>query len=304
MAVQGPLSITLPPLVVQATSLFADYQYDFNGFLIGAGTNYKVMSVEGLFTLPDVYADDQARQGDDGDFSADDEVLGGKTFVFEIALLNEDSSPCDGLYEALSRATNFINRDIPLTIRRPGTADRVIDVRTRRRHFPANWNFTHGMGLGLLELKALDPRLYSSDTHQLNIGALANSQSGFGFPMGFPLGFGGILNTAGTISITNAGTYRTPATLRFDGPLTSPSVTHQQSGRTITLNASIAAGDNVVVDLEAHSVMYMGTTSRRNWMSPASRWFYMESGQNTLLFRSASAGEAGTLTVTWKDAWT
>lgn len=284
-------------------TLTDDFQYDIDGFTIGKGTPYKVMSIEGLFELPDVQSSDTGREGVDGDFSGDDEVLTGKTITVQLVLLDENRGASDSLYDALAAATNNISYDVPLTIRRPGKADRIIYVRTRRRAFRAGWNFSTGLGDGLIEFKALDPRMYSGATHSLLKGLGTSTQSGRGYPLSFPYGYGGILNTAGTINCYNAGNYSAPAVIRLDGPLTAPRITHQESGRTITLTTSIATGEFVLIDLDSHNLLYQGTSSRRAWLDPTSRWFMLAPGDNTLAFRSSGVNEAGTMTITWKDAW-
>lgn len=283
-----------------------DYQYELNGFLMGAGTSVRVTKVEGLFALPDVVSSDEQRDDGDGEYSSGDETLAGRTITFEVAL-EVEGAPADELYEKLQAATSVIRRSVPLKIQRPGRPERQVNCKIRRREFTSDAMFARGLGAGAVELKALDPRIYSSEEHSLDPPVGQYSLAGVGgvtFPMLMPLKFNSTPQPANVGIVRNAGTYPTPAVIRIFGPITDPVLENMSTGEDLVFNTTLGVGEYLEIDLDVHTIRLNGVAPRANTLDRVnSSWFLIEPGVWMFRLRGSDTNYLGTFDVTWRDAW-
>jgi phage-related protein len=81
----------------------------------------------------------------------------------------------------------------------------------------------------------------------------------------------------------------------------NPSITHQELGLTLAFNITIAAGDYLLVDSNARTVLLNGTASRYSTLVQPN-WFDLSPlTSNTIRFNGASG--AGTMTFSYRNAW-
>jgi hypothetical protein len=281
-----------------------DYQYDLNGLLIGKGTPYKVINIDGLFELPDVLSDDEPRPSVDGERSSNMETLAGRTISMDITMLTDEvpGKTADDLYDALQRVTSSIRTTFPFKIKRPGFPERSVDVKIRRRAFPANYDFSNGMAAGAIQLKALDPRIYASD---LSVGGpvgLSTVIGGLVFPHTVPFDFssGGVY---GIISAFNAGSYETAAVLTVSGgSVTNFTIEHLELGKVLAFTTALASPDSMIVDLGKKTAMLNGIANRRNIMTTA-QWFMLRPGNNSIRFNGTLVSGVPQLSAIWRNAW-
>jgi hypothetical protein len=126
---------------------------------------------------------------------------------------------------------------------------------------------------------------------------LPSSTGGFTFPHTFPFAINSTV-VSGQVSLFNAGNETGPVTMRIDGPCVGPVITHVGSGLQLIFSASLTlgVGEFLLVDMEAHTAMAQGQSSRANWITSRG-WSGLEPGNNTWAFTAASAS-ASLLTVT------
>lgn len=152
-----------------------------------------------------------------------------------------------------------------------------------------------------------DLQLVCPDSRKLSAGSARTLSTGLpavvgGLTVPFDVPFTiDASGSAGVLRVTNTGSVEAPATLRIDGPVQYPQITHAQSGRTIALDLLIDAGQHVDLDLDHRTVMLNGTTSRRGRMR--GDWFTLRPGLNTISWGAVAGTEDSTLTATWRDAW-
>lgn len=147
--------------------------------------------------------------------------------------------------------------------------------------------------------QALDPRMYDTALSTTVVSTPLTS-GGWTFPWTFDWTFGGG-SAGGTVFATNTGSAPAPWVARFDGPLVNPSITHQELGLTLLFNITLAAGDFLVVDSNAHTVLLAGTASRYSTLAQPN-WFDLSPlTSNTIRFNAASG--AGTMTFSYRNAW-
>lgn len=283
-----------------------DYQYEFNGLVMGRGTRIKVLKVEGLFQSPDIVTSDTQRQDGDGEYSSDDETFTGRVLDFELALLPGGVTPVDALYEELQAATSNIKDYFPLKIKRPGRPERQIDCKFRRRSFSSDGSFARGLGKGALQLKALDPLIYSSQLHQSDPFGESNPGlvEGRAYPRVYPLAYRTSATPSNVAVIRNAGTYPAPAMIRLFGPMPQPVLENLTTGNHLDFNTTLAAGEFYEINLDDSSILLNGQANKDRALNRAtSSWFKLVPGNNSLRLRSSGTEYAGQFTVQWRDAW-
>ena len=146
-----------------------------------------------------------------------------------------------------------------------------------------------------IQVIALDPRKLGAPL--TGSTGLPSSSGGFTFPHTFPFAINSTV-VSGQVSLFNPGNETGPVTLRIDGPIVGPIITHVGSGLQLVFSASLTlgAGEFLLVDMEAHTAMAQGQSSRANWILSRG-WSGLEPGNNTWSFAAAS-GTTGLLTVT------
>lgn len=175
------------------------------------------------------------------------------------------------------------------------------------RRSPAEVLLRHLSGHGnnvewSVQLIAADPRK-TGDPLTGSTG-LPSSSGGLTFPITFPIIFDAT-SVSGRVTLTNDGTAAGKVTLRITGGtsgLVGPQVTHVTSGRAITFATSLTIPEGVYVDvdMDAHTILEMGTASRTGWVTDRG-WSAFEPGGNEWQF-SATSGD-GTLEVTAWPSW-
>jgi hypothetical protein len=111
---------------------------------------------------------------------------------------------------------------------------------------------------------------------------------------------------SGQVSFTNPGNVSGPVTLRLDGPLTGPVVTHTSSTTTTALVFSsslvLGAGEFLLVNMDAHTALANGQTSRSGYITSRG-WSLFDPGVNTWSFTASGYNAASQLTVFATPAW-
>jgi len=147
---------------------------------------------------------------------------------------------------------NFLrpNRNGPMmfTLRTPNGNVRSIIVRADPGLvFPPqsnnnNWNIQESM-----DFVAYDPTFF--DAAQAVTALSSSTQTQLVFPITFPITFGTSDVFLTTGNLTYVGTWRSYPTLTITGPYTRANIQHVGLGINISLNVSISAGEQRIIDL-------------------------------------------------------
>lgn len=150
-----------------------------------------------------------------------------------------------------------------------------------------------------IQVVALDPRKLGAPL--TGSTALPSSSGGLTVPFTVPFAINSTV-VSGQVSLFNPGNETGPVTMRIDGPCVGPVITHVGSGLQLIFAASLTlgAGEFLLVDMEAHTAMAQGQSSRANWITSRG-WSGFEPGSNTWAFTAASSS-AALLTVTCTPA--
>lgn len=275
------------------------FEATFAGVTLGCAP-YAVRRWAGL-DLPAVRAGDAFRPHAHG-LVAGRDLAEGRVIQFDLVVEDDNGDPAalDGTLAVLDAAFVISELERPLVWQLPGQVQRQAMVRCRRRAMVLDVNYAAGIAHVAVELVATDPLMYAAALSSAS-SALGTTTGGLTFPAAAPFVFG-TAGSSGVMSCANEGTFAAPWTATFTGPLVAPELVRLGSGERLTLSgASLAAGETLVVDSAARTVLLDGTASRYGWLSPASRWFDLQPGDNSLQLLGASG--AGSVTVEWRSAW-
>jgi len=155
--------------------------------------------------------------------------------------------------------------------------------------------------IGLL---AADPRKFGTPIKATT--GLPSQSGGLTFPVTFPVTWSAVTLT-GQLSATNpapAGGVSGPVVLTAHGPLSDFTVTHTGASGTqvLTVALPLLAGEFVVIDMEAETVLAQGQASRTQYVT--SRGFSgFDPGPNTWAFTSSTPSPSAAFSVTLTPAW-
>lgn len=152
-----------------------------------------------------------------------------------------------------------------------------------------------------IQFLAVDPRKFGTDLTVTT--GLPSATGGLQVPFTVPFTISSTI-VSGTCTATNPGNAVGPVTLRIDGPVTGPTVTHVGSGAALIFSTSytLIAGNWLIVDMENHTVLENGQAERNGWVLSRG-WSGFEPGVNVWAF-TASVPSSSLLTVTATPAWT
>ncbi|MFF9124352.1 phage distal tail protein [Streptomyces sp. NPDC014889] len=115
----------------------------------------------------------------------------------------------------------------------------------------------------------------------------------------------GSAGTSGRVTAYNAGGSPAYPVLRLDGPVANPAIEQVTTGGSLVIDATLQAGEYLLIDTRSRAVLLMGSSPRRSWVRGGSSWPLLRPGHNELAYRgNALPGipdQSSLLTVTWRD---
>lgn len=305
--------MSLPSPALSVPSLLAD-QVSFNGVTMGnpPNTPFGITMFEGL-GKPKVRSGNTSRPQTRGSY------VGLNLLDTRTITLTMDIGPPFGAYSNLAGALAALRpavstegvTEVPLWIQIPTLP--LVACMARVTGFEPKWDIGADLGSLIrdvpLQFEATDSYFYGAPTNTASV-SLGQSHTGFSFPLSFPLGFGGATNP-NDMTVTNAGNVPCWPTLIFTGPCTNPVAQNLSlpGNPSVTLNAALNAGDQVVVDCDLGSILYYPAGSsvgqaQNGWLAAGSTFFAIApsptvlNGQNLIgCFSSDSGPVNGGLTV-------
>lgn len=149
-----------------------------------------------------------------------------------------------------------------------------------------------------LILSAVDPRKYDVST-RTGLTTLPMFSGGLDWTTGgglsWPLNWGSTVSN-GTFGLANPGTADTWPVFTLTGPLTTPTITRQDTGQTLAYNDTLAVGDVAVITSSPYnrSTVLNGVIDRSGVISTA-QWFSIDPGSLATIVLSSATSGAGSL---------
>ena len=280
------------------------YQWD-DGLIFGAGTDIQIVKEEGLRSIPPVRSADVNKPRMDGSFAGFN-FLGERIAVLTLAVTVTKNAPFEDVVASIANTfqpTFDPNALTTLKFLYPGwETPRQVSGRVTNAGFPTDLNYSfHRIDALPIEITCPDPIIYDS-VENIVSQTLPRVVSGGTFPVTFPMSFGP--TSGGALLCNNKGNYKTMPKFTIKGPVTNPTVTLQSTGEYFTLNTTLSASDQIVIDMAAGTIVLNGTTTRYGVVAPGSTWFSLKPGANSVRVSSTDSAYVDALfTVNYRSAW-
>lgn len=283
----------------------AAFDWSFAGFAFGNAANgIEIEKWSGLNALPALRTSDQDRPNAHGQYPGRD-LAGGRTVTMDLWIRATPSVTLAARLDAADAAFTISDDEQPFIFELPGvTGARRLWARCRRADVAGGNQFAlagvdnAGEVLMSVELHATDPRIYSDTLHSTSI-TLPTAVGGLTFNATANFSFGSV-GTGGSAIVDNAGRFDAPWVAVIPGPVTDPTIEHVGLSRQLRFTGEIVAGEFLVIDSAAKSVLLNGTASRYGWLTKA-QWFDLPAGASQINFRAAAG--SGVMQWSWRDAW-
>lgn len=124
---------------------------------------------------------------------------------------------------------------------------------------------------------------------------------GMAVPMGVPLNLSG--GQAPTVTITNHGNYPAFPTFTFVGKLTNPSITNNNTGKTLNLGFSLAdSSQSIVVDCYQRTVLLQPSGNIGRQYATGTFWA-VPTGTSVVTLGNANNTDGGKCTLSFRDSF-
>jgi len=283
--------------LVAGTMVTKDYQYEFNGLLMGADTDIVVERLNGLLGLPNTETQDFNYSGSHG-AAAGSQTMNKRLLDFDLHLLGKTrlqptiESKLTWLRRAYQPQRIDRSRILrPLVFKRPGTPKQQLLVRCEKRDFASTYDVARGHAAGSVQLVAPDPVIYS---YALKSKALTLATG---------------VNSGTLSTLHNAGDHQdgVKPIIEMSGPFSLPLITHLESGKFLRFinGLVVGAGQTLIIDFVNKTVTLAGANVIST-VGADSQWFALFPGDNRITYTRSSTsnnGAASTMTVKYRDAW-
>lgn len=264
-----------------------DGQVEWRGLLLGAGTTYRYVDLEGWMDLPEVR---------DGDIDFDNthgsqpgQLLVGRrtvTLSFTMSLSTEDFGPAQRALRAAT-APDDNPAEEQLVVQQDGIKA-MVNARVIRRSIPSPRSNGMGYSQGAIQWRATNPRLLHLP--QVIAGPVSPPTAGAGgliYPLVYPLVYGSA-QSGGELVLENVGNSPVQPVFRITGPSTGPTITEADTGQQLAFDPGyvLPAGKKLLLNNENRSVLLDDGVSRSNQLVTR-QWFTLPVGTTRVRFTSA-----------------
>jgi hypothetical protein len=285
-----------------------DFQVEFNGFLMGAGTSYGVPPLWDFLDLAPIKTMDEPRIWADGSWSGPDyaDVL---TPTFDVEISGTSDATFAANVAAFRNAFTAMSAPAPLWVKLPQLAPFGIPAKVSKRAVPVDITWGQ-LSIASLQFRVTDP-VWQSVVRSASLTASASALSGMVFPLfnwatgtyATPgaLDFGSTVIAASAVTLTNAGNAPAWPYVVVTGPCPG-GFTLILDGNQVVYGQDVASAATVVVD-------YKSGTAQVSRNTPAvDRTYVLTSRQFTPVNAEGSSiflfsATSGTAVVSTADMW-
>ena len=281
-----------------------NYQFQFGSFQFGgAGSPFQIISVDGLESLPGLRVQDDNRGFNDGAFSGRD-FYSGRTLTFTVHVFAGNGNSAHqnfNLFQQYLQPQQSGTQTLQFLLSQTDT-EKQLNARVRSRSAVVDPEYTFGYIRCQVSLFAPDPRYYD------NVGQVASItpsgiNNGRTYNRVYDLSYGGGSLT-NSVLVTNAGWIYTSPVVTINGPITNPTVGYVEANKWVTVNVTLGALDQLVLDMN-QNVATLNGSPVRNLVAAGSQWFTIPANTTATFYLNGSAVTSGTTsaTVNWKNAY-
>lgn len=269
----------------------SNYQYEYNGLLLGSMTRYVVKKVSGLLMPPSVRSQDKERTDAHGSFPGR-RLYEPRSISFDIAIDATSQAQVEADLLALGTAFQISELPIPFVWQRPnGLGKRFCWGFVEDSDFDSDYDVAHGLAAGSVQLLCNDPRIYSlaQTTTSFNLGAGA---------------------TTGNATITNDGNFNSFPIIEIDGPFNDPIIANAgDNNRQIRLLCTIPAGTILRLNTKIRTIETKtgggAWINHYEYRADDNQWWRLVPGANPIAYTRAGInnGALSQIRVFWNKSW-
>jgi hypothetical protein len=248
----------------------SDYQWEFDGFLMGAGTAYHYASSNGFLDMAGVRANYTNRARSHGSFT-EPQFAEGAVYDLAVTSVAADAATLAATVAALQGATYPQQSTRPLWFQLPGHPLLMMNVQCLRRSIPVDKLLMLGLVVkAALQFYAPDPLKYGPPVTVST--ATTYTSGGLPFPMSFPLAFGA--PAIGRVTTSNPGSAPVSPVFTVTGPVDAAGfqISSIEDGVVLVFNGSLGSGDSLVIDTRTGAVILNGSADRRALLAYTGVW--------------------------------
>ncbi|MDJ0464979.1 phage tail domain-containing protein [Streptomyces sp. H27-C3] len=291
-------------------AILNDYQHELGGVVIGTNTPVSIAAIEGLGRA-DVRTGDVEPPSTDGIWLGADYYTG-RTVRIDAAIKTPgDPARALDILAALQRVHDEAKlrqtggATTELRMKFPGRDVRVLLGRLRKAEADLS-TLVHGWLPLDIEFLAADHLYYGEGLQRITIPLGMISGGGFTAPVVAPI----VVNPAPGAAVRPGwidvgGKAPTWPVLRITGPCANPSITHVESGRSLQMTATIAAGDWIEIDTRPTWRSVLRNNGGNVPLTGTSRLdtFSLPTGRSELRWTATDPTNTARLAVSWRPAW-
>jgi hypothetical protein len=224
-----------------------DYQWEFDGLLLGLGTPYAVKKNTGFKDLAGVHGGGTLRSRQHGTY-VEPNYSNGLVYDLEFEISSTPSVSFTAAVQALEIGTGVQDSPRPLWFQLPGQTLRVAQVMCTARGIPVGTSFPFGLAEGCkMQFFAPDPMKYGATQNQST--GLPTSSGGLTYPLVYPLNYGST-GASGRVTVSNPGSAPMSPQFTVVGPIDSLGfqVTCIEDALTSQYVGSVGALDQFYID--------------------------------------------------------
>ena len=291
-------------LASAGSSITADGQLEFNGYLLGDDVTTFLDEITGWDDIPGVDSGNTPRSNSHGAWAG--RKLSNQRVItwsgrFSPALPETWADEIKALRRAFTLPKD--SSELPIVIRSHGETLLAYGAVTARA-IPMDRRYGY-YGAGMtIQFECSDPRRYSLDEHSRTLTMPPNINVGLQYPLVYPLDYGEEVNSSTGVLI-NDGDILTPVTLEFVGPIIRPALVSNTTNVRLEFDITLAGGETLQVDTRTGTVLLNGVADRLYTRTAASApilSFGLESGENSMTLAAAEWVDGAHVNILWRDA--
>lgn len=259
-----------------------------------------VHSVDGL-SFPELRLQTYNRPGEYGSFIANN-LYGGRPITLEGTIFSDITTTFEqrkrALEAILAISKNSLSQYLPLTLQFTTMDDLALQVDVGVRNF--NTKYMQSLNAIGFQLILYAPDYFLSSQNQ---GAATIAR---------PIGGGAILpvilpvtldpSSGGSQVILNAGNAESFPIIYINGPVTNPTVTNLTVNRYMTIETTLAVGEQIIIDMKNRTIIKNGQ-NLYSAKADGSLFWWLDKGNNDIHFNTADTSDTGNIEIRYRDSY-
>lgn len=232
-------------------------------------------------------------------------VFQGRTITIEGYIIGRCTENCLASWDLLKRTVGGTDMLLTVTL---GNTRRQVQVMQSASAPLVKWAGVNMLKFSL-GLTSLSPYLFGMDLVSDKTG-LPKTSGGMTFPYSFTTSATGSTSiwmwsetaVSGYVWLQNNGTAPSPVSIRIDGPVVNPQITHTGSDHVMAFNISLGSGHYILINGQTHEILVDGTDSACGRVKRR-EWSQAEIGTNMWGFNASEFSDEAKMTVSFYPAY-